>query len=232
MIPTGEGGVCASRIELPIRPQQEGAFSSRQWLRRCGSHNSNIQPNHVGYRSTNHESHVAFRCDLSVRDEAIYDRIPVDVFLRRRRMLINAGLDDSEESFSACLIIMDDNHRLIEWLAYHYYVLPLRYLVVVSDPRALTSPSAILNRWRSRMTILEWNVTDFTNETFLGGSPKRVYNDHLKRQSSKFHSFQSTSSDFYPLSTQSHLWLVADFSILQEMYRTLEVSDSDLDCIC
>jgi hypothetical protein len=25
-----------------------------------------------------------------------------------------------DETFSACLLIMDDNHRLSEWISYHY----------------------------------------------------------------------------------------------------------------
>jgi hypothetical protein len=37
---------------------------------------------------------------------------------------------DGYSAFSSCLLVMDDNHRLTEWLAYHYHVLPLRYMVV------------------------------------------------------------------------------------------------------
>jgi hypothetical protein len=67
-----------------------------------------------------------------------------------------------EESFSACLLIKDDNHWLIEWLAYHYHVLPLRELIVVRDPASKTSSTGILNRWnkdqngQKRMNITEW----------------------------------------------------------------------------
>ena len=43
----------------------------------------------------------------------------------------------ADEAFSACMLVMDDNHRLTEWLAYHYHVLPLRYLVVAVDPKAI-----------------------------------------------------------------------------------------------
>lgn len=65
------------------------------------------------------------------------------------------------EAFSACILIMDDNHRLTEWLAYHYHVLPLRYVVVGVDPNSKTSPSAIFDEWRGYgMTIIEWNNTD------------------------------------------------------------------------
>jgi hypothetical protein len=65
-----------------------------------------------------------------------------------------------DEAFSACMLVMDDNHRLTEWLAYHYHVLPLDYLVVAIDPNSKTSPSPILDQWRSYgMTIIEWNNT-------------------------------------------------------------------------
>ena len=66
------------------------------------------------------------------------------------------------DTFAACLLVMDDNHRLVEWLAYHYHVLPLRYLIVAVDPRSRTSPTEILNRYRRMgMFIEEWTDYDF-----------------------------------------------------------------------
>ena len=73
------------------------------------------------------------------------------------------------EGASACLIIRDDNKRLIEWLAYHYQVLPLRNLIVTSDPSAQSSPSKILDRWRQKMPdlkILEWTEKDYSYNKF------------------------------------------------------------------
>jgi hypothetical protein len=72
------------------------------------------------------------------------------------------------DSFSACLLIMDDNHRLVEWLAYHWFLLPLRYLVLAVDPNSRTSPKAILDQWREMgMTIVQWSDHDFwTNTTW------------------------------------------------------------------
>ncbi|KAL3935442.1 MAG: hypothetical protein SGBAC_009039 [Bacillariaceae sp.] len=74
----------------------------------------------------------------------------------------NPELTNGYETVSACLLVMDDNHRLIEWMAYHYHVLPLRYLVIAVDPRSKTSPTAILNRWR-RMGVYveEWDDFNF-----------------------------------------------------------------------
>jgi hypothetical protein len=69
---------------------------------------------------------------------------------------------DGNATFSSCLLIMDDNHRLVEWMAYHYHVLPLRYLIVAVDPRSRTSPNRILNRWRKMgMYIEEWDDFHF-----------------------------------------------------------------------
>lgn len=74
----------------------------------------------------------------------------------------NPIIADGNATFSACLLVMDDNHRLVEWMAYHYHVLPLRYLVVAVDPRSQTSPTKVLNRWR-RMGVFieEWDDFKF-----------------------------------------------------------------------
>jgi Glycosyltransferase family 92 len=69
---------------------------------------------------------------------------------------LHAGLDNS---VSSCLMFMDDNHRLVEWLAYHYFVMPLRHVVVLPDPRSRTSPMDVLERWTPYMTIEVWNDT-------------------------------------------------------------------------
>jgi len=62
-----------------------------------------------------------------------------------------------EDSFGACLILKDDNHWLVEWLAYHYFALPLRHLVVYVNPESRTSPGHILERWRNRIDVKVWN---------------------------------------------------------------------------
>jgi hypothetical protein len=72
---------------------------------------------------------------------------------------INVGL--SNETISACLLNYDDNHFLIEWLAFHYQTLPLRRLIIATDPRSRTSPSEILQRWQPLMNITEWSDDDY-----------------------------------------------------------------------
>lgn len=57
---------------------------------------------------------------------------------------------------SACLLVMDDNHFLIEWLAYHYHTALLRNLIVAVDPRSVTSPIEILERWNGKMNVTVW----------------------------------------------------------------------------
>lgn len=70
---------------------------------------------------------------------------------------------DNQEGFSGCLLLKDDNHYLIEWLAYHYHRLPLKRLIVAVDPTSRTSPTSILNRYHELglMNITEWTDRDF-----------------------------------------------------------------------
>jgi hypothetical protein len=82
-----------------------------------------------------------------------------------------------EEGFSACLLVMDDNHYLIEWLAYHYQSLPLTRLIIASDPRSRTSPTKILDRYRQRglMDISEWYNDEFMPMDDILERDKRIY---------------------------------------------------------
>jgi len=84
----------------------------------------------------------------------------------------------SNATFSACLLIKDDNDILPEWLAYHYHVINLRHLIVAIDPLSSQSPSEILQRWRlmTNLDVLEWNDTNFMPEEFLEkGTPPEEY---------------------------------------------------------
>jgi hypothetical protein len=75
--------------------------------------------------------------------------------------LFGDQIDVSDEHFSACLLVMDDNHYLIEWLAYHYHSLPLRRLIIASDPRSRTSPTEILSRYQGLIDITIWQDSRF-----------------------------------------------------------------------
>jgi hypothetical protein len=96
--------------------------------------------------------------------------------------------DDNNTTMSACLLVMDDNHFLIEWLAYHYLVMPLRYLIITIDPRSKTSPQPILDRWKDRMTIVQWSDKDFLPEDWLHkpdpdeNRPQQKLTVHRERQ--------------------------------------------------
>jgi Glycosyl transferase family 2 len=103
----------------------------------------------------------------------------------------------SSFELSACLIVMDDNHFLIEWLAYHYHTANLRHLIVTSDPHAQTRPTKILDRWRSYrpdLIIEEWTEQDFSpsrnnhnsssgqSSVLTGAKTKTVLKNHRNRQ--------------------------------------------------
>lgn len=76
--------------------------------------------------------------------------------------LLNPTFSDGNSTFAACLLVMDDNNRLVEWMAYHYHTLPLRHLIVAVDPRSRTSPTQVLNRYRRMGVYIEqWSDHDF-----------------------------------------------------------------------
>jgi len=88
--------------------------------------------------------------------------------------LTSQAAPETNESFSACLLVMDDNHFLVEWLAYHYFVVNLRHLIVAIDPRSQTSPVSILKRWQDRMDVQIWNDDDYMKEGELDSDKKVV----------------------------------------------------------
>jgi hypothetical protein len=100
---------------------------------------------------------------------------------------------DPSESLSSCLMVMDDNFRLPEWLAYNYYAMNLRHLVILSDPASRESPTNVLDPWRDYITIEEWTEEDYFDKGLRqrtidlkevkNPSPDDLHNHFLERQS-------------------------------------------------
>jgi len=99
---------------------------------------------------------------------------PQDIFEPRRF--------DWNQTFSTCLIFMDDHHLLSEWLAYHYFALPLGYLVIAVDP-ASKDPPHIDDYWHTVMTIELWNDKDFMQ---FPGQVRRMKKDGTKELEYKY----------------------------------------------
>ncbi|GKY91620.1 hypothetical protein MPSEU_000133900 [Mayamaea pseudoterrestris] len=93
----------------------------------------------------------------------------------------------SNSSFSACMLIKDDNEILSEWIAYHYFVLKLRKMIIAIDPLSTESPSEVLDLWRKHtdMEIIEWHDPDYMPTEFVkNGYPPAEY---LQKQSDFTH---------------------------------------------
>lgn len=74
-------------------------------------------------------------------------------------------------SMSACLLIKDDNDILDEWIAYHYFAVDMRYLLVAMDPHCSTDPRSILNKWQNLtdLQVKVWGEHDYMPaEYFIG----------------------------------------------------------------
>ena len=71
--------------------------------------------------------------------------------------------------FSMCTIVKNEKNNLLEWTAYHYYMINMRHLVLCDDLNSVTSPHQILNNWKEVIKIDIWGVDEF--------SPPRIINN-------------------------------------------------------
>jgi hypothetical protein len=73
---------------------------------------------------------------------------------------------------------MDDNHGLVEWLVYHYNVLPLCTLIVAVDPRSCTQPIKLLNRYQT-LHDQSMYIKERTNFVFMESelAKKKIQDD-------------------------------------------------------
>jgi len=105
--------------------------------------------------------------------------------------------------------------RLPEWLAFHYFALPLRYLVVATDPESKTSPTPIFDKWRSRtnLTVIEWTIRDFLSERdqelVISKDPVLLERDNNFTAAAR--AYQIMQTNFYTrctrhLQSQSRTW--------------------------
>ncbi|KAL7468484.1 hypothetical protein ACHAXS_008709 [Conticribra weissflogii] len=95
----------------------------------------------------------------------------------------NGVVHSADESFSACLLVMDDNHRLPEWLAYHYYALPLRHVVIAVDPASHQNPPTIPNKWHHLINITIWHDENYVPRNV---TLKRVAQDNDETRQLKY----------------------------------------------
>jgi hypothetical protein len=92
-------------------------------------------------------------------------RVVVDQQLTRQsssdRQQQPSSAADDNDIMSSCMLIMDDNHWLVEWLAYHWTVLNLRFMIIAIDERSKTSPLSILDKWKGKIEFELWNDSHF-----------------------------------------------------------------------
>jgi hypothetical protein len=100
--------------------------------------------------------------------------------------------DNKKENYMrACLVVRNANHLLYEWIAYHYTVLPLRYLIVGYDDTNSTydmpedDPTEVLLRWKQLGTDFSyevWRASDFARNIHYKYDKDLPYFRHLQRQ--------------------------------------------------
>jgi len=153
--------------------------------------------------------------------------------------------------FGGCLLLSDDydTARLPEWLAYHWLVLPLKYLVVAVDlsslsknnsdgdsgASAVSSVSRILEMWRKAeigMEIELWDINTIIGDGDASSVEDRNQEDKffakcLLHHKDKGHSWVSMidSNEFITFNT-----IAIDDDVDQELFRQNGMrNDSDPD---
>ncbi len=104
------------------------------------------------------------------------------------------ALPESMPESAVCLMIMDDNHFLVEWVAYHYHVWNLRSLVVLNDEKSVNSPREVLDRWKGLIDIVYWEDKDFG---FVPGEIYTLNHGPLARTGLKLRVYQERQALFY-----------------------------------
>jgi hypothetical protein len=79
-----------------------------------------------------------------------------------------------QESFGACALVLNQNHRITEWIAYHYFALPMRTLIVAYDPKSTQRATALLHRWRTVIDIVEWEEDDYLPAKWSDGITRQT----------------------------------------------------------
>jgi hypothetical protein len=96
-------------------------------------------------------------------------------------------INNDDGIISACLLIMDDNHYLIEWIAYHYHVMNLRRLIIAIDPKSLTSPISIIQKWKNKnkgIDITIWTSDyDYTSKEEFDVAKQKIANEFTETTS-------------------------------------------------
>jgi hypothetical protein len=116
---------------------------------------------------------IAFRVNHAGVDEnsAIVAREEFAISQRQLRHIIDENSNTTitiqtppftpQESFGACALVLNQNHRITEWIAYHYFALPLRTLIIAYDSKSTQHATNLLNRWRNVIDIIEWEDDDY-----------------------------------------------------------------------
>jgi hypothetical protein len=90
---------------------------------------------------------------------------------------IDAVFAEEKKGIAACVLVLDDTIRLLEWVAYHYTVLPLSSLIIGFDPKSsnasITEYHAMSKNWKDTvgLPIKIWPVSEL---------PKRNISSRVK----------------------------------------------------
>jgi hypothetical protein len=167
-----------------------------------GNRNSHLTPEHhvvenIGWHPVQQTDSNLNRQLTHTLKNGNSDSLPYALPNHPNRKLDTPNGADDSDAMAACLLVKDDNHWLIEWIAYHYITLPLRYLVIAVDPDSFTSPDQIIQRWNiSYIDIRLWKNSDYMDHDLIAKRLRqRAITNSLKNKEQQMRRLAQANAD-------------------------------------
>jgi hypothetical protein len=167
-----------------------------------GNRNSHLTPEHhvvenIGWHPVQQTDSNLNRQLTHTLKNGNSDSLPYALPNHPNRKLDTPNGADDSDAMAACLLVKDDNHWLIEWIAYHYITLPLRYLVIAVDPDSFTSPDQIIQRWNiSYIDIRLWKDSDYMDHDLIAKRLRqRAITNSLKNKEQQMRRLAQANAD-------------------------------------
>jgi hypothetical protein len=156
----------AERNLIPVHENDDIRGWIRCFLRKVGEARARkllLQPMEDAYHAYQHHERYA-----SAKE--VLDRLQGDDPLEHqheKKEVVKYNYTKTNEKIAACIFVRDGNIKLIEWIAYHYTVLPLGSLIVgvSSESKQTSALRETVHRWSSLIDIKIW-----THDEWLKGA--------------------------------------------------------------
>jgi hypothetical protein len=130
---------------------------------------------------------------------------------------IDTAFAEEKKGIAACVLVLDDTIRLLEWVAYHYTVLPLSSLIIGFDPKSsndsIAEYHAMSENWKDAvgLPIKIWPVNELPK---MNISSRKMANQAMQQRdfvNSCVHHFIDEGKENWVILTDTDEFLTYNF---------------------